>query len=102
MIWLFCNIHYFIEMLFSRTALKSLYARATALLVHVDSLRAFDRVLPSKIFEYAATGKPVIAGIGPVAGQFLRENVARFSRHQVMDGLASHILSAVSNVTTAP
>ena len=58
-----------------RGELIKLYAQASALLVHVDGLPAFDRVLPSKIFEYAATGKPIIAGVGSAAEKFLRLHV---------------------------
>ena len=32
-------------------------------------------MLPSKIFEYAALGKPVIAGLGGYSAQFIRDNV---------------------------
>lgn len=59
----------------NRGELIKLYAQASALLVHVDGLPAFDRVLPSKIFEYAATGKPIIAGVGSAAEEFLRFHV---------------------------
>lgn len=59
----------------NRGELIKLYAEANALLVHVDGLPAFDRVLPSKIFEYAAMGKPIIAGVGSAAEKFLRAHV---------------------------
>jgi len=36
---------------------------------------AFKKVLPSKIFEYAATGKPIIAGVGGYAKEFLEKYV---------------------------
>lgn len=58
-----------------RKELIKLYAKANALLVHVDGLPAFDRVLPSKVFEYAATEKPIIAGVGSAAEKFLRLHV---------------------------
>ena len=34
------------------------------------------KVLPSKIFEYAATNKFIIAGVGGYAKEFIKENVS--------------------------
>ena len=31
--------------------------------------------MPSKVFEYAATGKPIWAGVGGFAAEFLNSNV---------------------------
>ena len=36
---------------------------------------AFKKVLPSKIFEYSATGKPILAGVAGFAADFLNKNV---------------------------
>lgn len=52
------------------------YARADVLFLHLNTDPAFERVLPSKMFEYAATGKPILAGVPGVAARFLREEVA--------------------------
>ncbi len=41
----------------------------------MNDYAAFEKVLPSKIFEYAATFKPIIAGIGGYSGSFLREHI---------------------------
>ncbi len=51
------------------------YRRADILFMHLNSHAAFTKVLPSKIFEYAATGKPILAGVAGHAAQFLRDNV---------------------------
>ena len=32
-------------------------------------------MLPSKIFEYAATGKPILAGVSGYAAEFLNDQV---------------------------
>ena len=58
-----------------RDKLIQFYDRADILFLHLNDLPAFKRVLPSKIFEYAALGKPVIAGIAGYSAQFVRDNV---------------------------
>ena len=59
----------------SREELMEWYAKADILFLHLNEHRAFQKVLPSKIFEYAATGKPVLAGVSGYAAEFLREHV---------------------------
>lgn len=59
----------------SRAALRAEYANASALFLHLNDLDAFKRVLPSKIFEYAATGQPILAGVAGYAAEFLRTEV---------------------------
>src|SRR5690606_21538407 len=56
----------------SRAALRAEYASASVLFLHLNDLDAFKRVLPSKIFEYAATGQPILAGVAGYAAEFLR------------------------------
>jgi glycosyltransferase involved in cell wall biosynthesis len=51
------------------------YQKADYLFVHLNDLDAFKRVLPSKLFEYSATDKPVIAGVAGYAAQFVREYI---------------------------
>lgn len=58
-----------------RTELLERYADADVLFLHLNDLPAFRRVLPSKLFEYVATAKPVLAGVGGVAADFLRREV---------------------------
>jgi hypothetical protein len=60
----------------SRQSLLREYASADVLFLHLHSYAAFEKVLPSKIFEYAALGKPVWAGVGGYAARFLREEVS--------------------------
>ena len=59
----------------ARDRLVQEYAAADVLFLHLNDYKAFERLLPSKIFEYAATGKPVWAGVGGYAAHFLREKV---------------------------
>lgn len=59
-----------------RHALIEAYRAADVLFLHLGAQRAFERVLPSKIFEYAALGKPVLAGVAGYAARFVREEVS--------------------------
>jgi glycosyltransferase involved in cell wall biosynthesis len=58
-----------------RATLLSEYCNADVLFLHLNDYPAFHKVLPSKIFEYAATGKPILAGVAGHAADFLREQV---------------------------
>lgn len=58
-----------------RSQLVQYYRRADILFLHLNNYDAFRRVLPSRVFEYAATGKPVLAGVRGYARQFIVENV---------------------------
>lgn len=65
----------------SRSELIEVYQRADVLFLHLNDYDAFLKVLPSKIFEYAAIGKPIWAGVSGFAAEFLYEyvpNVAVF------------------------
>lgn len=54
-----------------RATLLSLYRQSDILFLHLNDHAAFHKVLPSKLFEYAATGKPVFAGVAGHAAEFL-------------------------------
>lgn len=58
-----------------RSELLELYQAADVLFLHLNDLAAFRRVLPSKLFEYAASGCPVLAGVGGYAAEFIKEYV---------------------------
>lgn len=51
------------------------YEAADILFLHLNNYEAFKKVLPSKIFEYAALGKPILAGVSGYASQFLSQEV---------------------------
>ena len=59
-----------------REALIREYMAADILFIHLNDHASFLRVLPSKIFEYAATGKPIWAGVSGYAGEFIRAEVS--------------------------
>jgi len=63
----------------SRNELIREYQNADILFLHLNDYPAFRKVLPSKIFEYAALGKPVWAGVEGYAADFLNEEVSNSS-----------------------
>ncbi len=60
----------------SREGLIKEYLSADVLFLHLNDYEALKKVLPSKIFEYAALGKPIWAGVSGYAAQFLHEHVS--------------------------
>ena len=60
----------------NRKLLIEEYQKADFLFLHLNKYKAFERVLPSKLFEYGAFDKPIIAGVGGYAAQFLTENIS--------------------------
>ena len=51
------------------------YMKADILFLHLNDFEAFKKVIPSKIFEYASTGKPIWAGVSGYAKKFLDNEV---------------------------
>lgn len=58
-----------------RKELSAQYMQADILFLHLNDYPAFKKVLPSKIFEYAATGKPILAGVSGYAAKFIADEV---------------------------
>lgn len=58
-----------------RDALIQEYLAADVLFLHLNDYDAFRKVLPSKIFEYAALGKPVWAGVAGYAAEFVVQEI---------------------------
>jgi len=59
-----------------RAALLTAYLSADILFLHLNAYPAFEKVLPSKIFEYAAMGKPIWAGVAGYAATFISAEVS--------------------------
>lgn len=59
----------------NRQKLIKYYREANILFLHLDDIPAFKRVLPSKIFEYGAMGKPIVAGIQGYSSKFLKKHI---------------------------
>lgn len=86
-----------------RQTLREMYRDCDVLLLHLNDLPAFRKVLPSKLFEYAATGKPMLAGVAGYAAQFLQEipGVASFppcDTKRAVDALVNLHLNPVDRV----
>ncbi|KOF03997.1 glycosyl transferase family 1 [Roseivirga seohaensis subsp. aquiponti] len=62
----------------NRAALKDYYLKSDFLFLHLNDFRAFEKVLPSKIFEYGAYDKPIIAGVAGFASRFIQENLQNY------------------------
>ncbi|MDA7441071.1 glycosyltransferase family 4 protein [Candidatus Pseudothioglobus singularis] len=58
-----------------RSKLFKYYLEADILFLHLNNIPAFRRVLPSKIFEYVALGRPIVAGLSGYSADFLKNNV---------------------------
>lgn len=59
-----------------RSVLLNIYRDADVLFLHLNDFKAFRRVLPSKLFEYAASSKPIWAGVAGYAADFIRQEVS--------------------------
>lgn len=57
----------------NRQALVPEYQNAHYLFLHLNTLTVCQHVLPSKLFEYGATDKPIIAGVTGYAAAFVRD-----------------------------
>lgn len=55
-----------------RAQLIEAYQKADVLFLHLNDYEAFRKVLPSKLFEYGALGKPIWAGVAGYAAEFVR------------------------------
>ena len=59
----------------SRDALVKEYLAADVLFLHLNNYDSFKKVLPSKIFEYAALGKPIWAGVTGYCATFIHQEI---------------------------
>lgn len=73
----------------SREKLIEIYKSADVLFLHLNDYDAFKKVLPSKLFEYAALGKPIWAGVAGFAAEFLKDHVVNSAVFPPCDVLAA-------------
>jgi glycosyltransferase involved in cell wall biosynthesis len=62
----------------NRSELIEYYNKSHFLFLHLNNYKAFEKVLPSKIFEYGALNKPIIAGVGGYAADFVKNNLSNY------------------------
>lgn len=60
----------------NRGELIEAYRSADILFLHLNDYDAFKKVLPSKLFEYAAMGKPIWAGISGYSAEFVKSEIS--------------------------
>ena len=80
----------------NRMQLLEAYQSADVLFLHLNDHDAFKKVLPSKLFEYAALGKPVWAGVAGYAAQFVRSEISNSAVFDPCD--VSSALSAFASL----
>ena len=86
-----------------RATLLEHYRDADILFLHLNDLKAFHSVLPSKIFEYGATGKPILAGVAGHAAEFLKEHLPDTEVFAPLDTSAmTEAVTRLTNATTRP
>ncbi|WP_124980821.1 glycosyltransferase family 4 protein [Nonlabens xiamenensis] len=61
-----------------RAELYDIYTEADYLFLHLNDYNAFERVLPSKLFEYATFPVPIIAGVAGYAEEFVKSELSNY------------------------
>ncbi len=59
----------------SRNELMKEYSKSDILFLHLNNYKVFEKVIPSKIFEYGATGKPILAGVSGYPKTFISNHL---------------------------
>lgn len=59
-----------------REALIKEYIQTDVLFLHLNDYEAFQKVLPSKLFEYGAMNKPILAGISGYSKEFVKSEIS--------------------------
>ena len=59
-----------------REAVIEEYIKADVLFLHLNDYEAFRKVLPSKLFEYGAMNKPILAGISGYSEEFVKSEIS--------------------------
>jgi glycosyltransferase involved in cell wall biosynthesis len=65
-----------IEKPVKRAELLEIYKRSHYLFMHLNDYTAFEKVLPSKVFELGAFPRPLIAGVNGYARSFIEQYVS--------------------------
>lgn len=68
-------INVFINKPIERYKLKNIYQQADILYFQLSKLDAFLRVIPSKLFEYSAFNKPIVAVVNGYCKDFIKTNL---------------------------
>jgi glycosyltransferase involved in cell wall biosynthesis len=85
-----------------RDALIEAYRAADVLLLHLNDYPAFRKVLPSKLFEYAAVGKPILAGVAGYAAEFIDKEIDNAAVFPPCDAAAAEAALATLRLCITP
>lgn len=85
-----------------RQPLIEAYQQADILFLHLNDYDAFRKVLPSKIFEYAALGKPIWAGVSGYAAQFIEQEIENAVVFNPCDAAAALSVLSKLSLTFSP
>ena len=72
-----------------RQQLIAAYQAADVLFLHLNNYEAFKKVLPSKLFEYAALGKPIWAGVPGFSADFVKSEISNAAVFPPCDAAAA-------------
>lgn len=59
----------------NRAILLDYYLKSDYLLLHLNDFHSLEKVLPSKLFEYAAGNLPILAGVRGYAKEFIEKEI---------------------------
>ncbi len=59
----------------TRKELIQIYKASHFIFIHLNDFKAFEKVLPSKVFEAGALPRPVLAGVNGYARKFIIDNI---------------------------
>lgn len=59
-----------------RETLITEYTKTDILFLHLNNYPAFEKVLPSKLFEYASINKPILAGLSGYSYSFAKNEIS--------------------------
>ncbi|UVL79876.1 glycosyltransferase family 4 protein [Pseudomonas putida] len=68
-----------------RADLINHYQNADVLFLHLNNLPSLKTVIPSKLFEYAATEKPILGGLSGYSAEFAASNIANIALFEPCD-----------------
>ncbi|MDP2751407.1 MAG: glycosyltransferase family 4 protein [Rhodocyclaceae bacterium] len=86
----------------SRDQLIEEYKQADVLFLHLNDYDAFKKVLPSKVFEYAAMGKPIWAGIPGYSAEFVRTEISNAAVFPPCNAVAAEQVLVTLAIRDAP
>ena len=85
-----------------RDDLIKAYLHADVLFMHLNNYDAFLKVLPSKMFEYAALGKPIWAGVAGYSVSFVHQHVSNAAVFKPCDPESAILAFQELSLVTAP